>query len=477
MSFNLRIFLVYFFIVGVATSLLLNVVLSELKPGIRQSTEDALVDTANLLAEIVAEDFNSSLINQENFSQSMHRFLARNHKAKISSINKSSSALRIYITNIQGIVVYDSSGLAVGQDYSQWNDVYLTLKGQYGARSTQSTPGDELSTAMYIAAPIIQNGHIVGSLTVAKPGISVQPFIDIARNKIQNRSILLVALSLIAAIALSYWLTRSIRKLVHYADEIGRGAQPPAPQLKETELAKLAGAIDNMRRQLEGKEYIEKYVYALTHELKSPISAIKGAAEIINPQMPDQDLAHFMGNIQFEVKRIDEMINRLLALASVEKQESLEHTQVVNLPDLIQEVMTSKQQHLHNKKLTLDIHLPATAQVQGDAFLLLQAVDNLLQNAIDFSLEGGKIFIQLNTENPLTLTVRDHGVGIPTYALEKLFDRFYSLARPDSHKKSSGLGLCFVAQITELHRGSINLQNNKDQGVTATLTLPHSQTT
>lgn len=472
MSINLRIILVYFFIVGVATAVLLNVVLSELKPGIRQSTEDALVDTANLLAEIVKEDFNANAINQENFSRSMARFLTRAYKAKISSIDKSTSALRIYITNVQGRVVYDSDHLAVGQDYSQWNDVYLTLKGQYGARSTKSDPDNDFSTVMYVAAPIISKNQIVGSLTVAKPSFSVQPFIDIARTKIQNRSILLVVVSLLAAISLSYWLTRSIRQLVYYADEVGRGERPPVPKLKETELAKLAASIDNMRRQLEGKEYVEKYVHALTHELKSPISAIKGAAEIISPQMPKDDLTHFMANIQFEVKRIDEMINRLLALASVEKQEALEHTQLVDMTALIQEVVAGKQTLLQNKDLSLNIDLPLTAPITGDRFLLTQAVDNLLQNAIDFSLQGGEINLQIQIDEALNLTLRDHGVGIPAYASGKIFDRFYSLARPDSHKKSSGLGLCFVKQIAGLHNGSVAIQNNKDQGVLATLTLP-----
>lgn len=475
MSLNLRIFLAYFFIVGVAISLLLNVLLSELKPGVRQSTEDALVDISNLLAEVVTTDFIAGQIGEQNFASSMDRFLKRSYPAKISSIDKARSLIRVYITDARGTVIYDSSKVALGQDYSQWNDVYLTLRGKYGARSTQSDPADEFSTVMHVAAPIRNGEEIVGVLTVAKPNVTVQPFIDIAREKIQTRGVLLVLLSVIVAVALSWWLTSSIRTLVRYSDEIGQGKRIPVPKLRETELAKLADSIDNMRRQLEGKEYVEKYVHALTHELKGPVSAIKGASEIIGPQMPAQDLTRFMGNIQYEVDRIDEMINRLLALVAVERTETLEQIESVDLVEVVNGVLESKQLLLREKALKSSCTLPAQAVTSGDRFLLTQLVDNILQNAIDFSLEDGVITIEISCDDRLVLTVRDFGIGIPDYAIGKIFDRFYSLARPASQKKSSGLGLCFVKQITDLHDGKITVENQQDAGVLVTVTLPLSR--
>jgi two-component system sensor histidine kinase CreC len=328
---------------------------------------------------------------------------------------------------------------------------------------------------MHVAAPIRNEGKIVGVLTVAKPNVTVQPFIDIAREKIQTRGVLLVLISVIVAVALSWWLTSSIRRLVHYADEIGQGKRLPVPKLRETELAKLAASIDNMRRQLEGKEYVEKYVHALTHELKSPVSAIQGAAEIISPQMPAEDLTRFRGNIQYEADRIDEMINRLLALVAVERTETLEHIESVNMVEVVNGVLEGKQLLLQERALKTSSTFPAQAVTSGDRFLLTQLVDNILQNAIDFSLEDGLITIEISCEDRLVLTVRDCGIGIPDYATGKIFDRFYSLARPDSQKKSSGLGLCFVKQIADLHQGNITVENQQDAGVLVTVTLPLSQ--
>lgn len=471
MSLNLRIFLAYFLIVGVALYFLLNVFMSELKPGMRQSTEDTLVDMSSLLAELVSREFIENPGDLKKFTIDIDRFLDRSHKAKISSIDKQASNIRIYITDTTGTVRYDSAATSVGKDYSRWNDVYLTLKGEYGARSTKSDPNNELSTVMHVAAPIIHNNKIIGVLTVAKPNISVQPFLDMARKNMQKQGVWLVIISFIAAFTLSFGLTHSIRKLVNYASKISQGQQAVIPSLRETELAKLAKAMNSMRVELEGKDYVEKYVYALTHELKSPVSAIKGASEILTPEMSPYDQTKFIGNIRHEVNRIDEMINRLLGLVAVEKQEQLKNIESFDFVTVLKSVISTKQLQLSKLAINIKTTIPAKLLITGDSFLLAQAIDNLLQNAIDFSHDNDTIAIEIAEKEQINFIIRDQGTSIPSYALDKVFNRFYSLSRPNSHKKSSGLGLCFVKQIAELHHGSVSIKNNQDDGVTAHLSF------
>jgi two-component system sensor histidine kinase CreC len=112
--------------------------------------------------------------------------------------------------------------------------------------------------------------------------------------------------------------------------------------------------------------------------------------------------------------------------------------------------------------------------VQGDRLLLYQAIANLIQNAIEFSPAGGQIQVRCETEDDdiLKLIVEDHGVGIPEYATVKVFDKFFSLQRPDSGNKSTGLGLNFVQEVTILHNGEIKLENRSKKGARATLSLP-----
>jgi two-component system sensor histidine kinase CreC len=125
--------------------------------------------------------------------------------------------------------------------------------------------------------------------------------------------------------------------------------------------------------------------------------------------------------------------------------------------------------------LTLEIRVPERLTLTGNAFLLHQALANLLQNAIDFSPEGGKITVSAAADKQrVTIAVADDGPGIPEYALPKVFDRFYSLARPGTGKKSTGLGLNFVREVAQMHDGIIRLSNRAGGGALAELTLPHA---
>ena len=109
-----------------------------------------------------------------------------------------------------------------------------------------------------------------------------------------------------------------------------------------------------------------------------------------------------------------------------------------------------------------------------DAFCVSQALNNVLDNAIDFSPEEGKITIEGELgESVYILTVKDHGEGIPDYAQDKIFERFYSLPRPETGKKSSGLGLSFVKEVMLLHDGDVEVLSS-DRGACVILKLPRA---
>ena len=121
----------------------------------------------------------------------------------------------------------------------------------------------------------------------------------------------------------------------------------------------------------------------------------------------------------------------------------------------------------------MQLDVPQDPAVEGDAFLLRRALSNLLDNAIDFSTDGDTVLLSLRTTaRTASIEVKDHGPGIPDYAQDKVFEKFYSLARPHSRKKSTGLGLSFVREIASLHRGRIELVNAEGGGAVATFSLP-----
>jgi two-component system sensor histidine kinase CreC len=116
---------------------------------------------------------------------------------------------------------------------------------------------------------------------------------------------------------------------------------------------------------------------------------------------------------------------------------------------------------------------PAETIVDGDSFLLEKAILNLLQNAVAFAPQGGTVAVGIDCQDATcTITVRDNGPGIPDYAEPRVFERFFSLPRPDTGKKSSGLGLAFVREVATLHHGLVTLGNAPHGGAIAQLILP-----
>jgi two-component system sensor histidine kinase CreC len=471
MRIGIRIFLGYFLVVGLTGWFLLDTARNALKPVLRQAMEDNLVDSANLLAESVHDEVKAGAIGNGAFAADMERFRARHLNAVIWGVHKDSPDYRIYITDARGVVLYDSDGLAVGQDYSRWNDVYLTLRGQYGARSS---PDDGTGgSVLHVAAPVVDAGKVIGVVTVAKPAASVEPFFVLAYRGLARAGIAALVASLVAGVVLSWWFTRSLQRLVQYAAAVGRGERGVVlPKLGGGEVGTLGHAMESMRTELEGKRYVEEYVHALTHELKSPLAAIQGAAELIEPGMAADDQARFLTNIRNESTRLTTIIDRLLTLAQLEGRRSLGDTSRIDMVELVREALASKAYGAAVRSIQFTVSAGSNLAVDGDRFLLMQALSNLLDNAIAFAPDHSTIDIDLRqSSGRITITVRDHGPGIPDYALERVFERFYSLPRPNNGRKSTGLGLPFVREVANLHLGLIELNNAEGGGAIATLIL------
>ncbi|KQZ55871.1 MULTISPECIES: two-component system sensor histidine kinase CreC [unclassified Lysobacter] len=478
MKIGLRIFLGYFVIVALAALLLTRVFLAEVKPGVRQAMEDTLVDTANVLAELATDDFLAGRINDGNFARRVRELRGRDFGAAIWGFGKRASNYRVYITDARGTVVFDSTGQALGRDYSRWNDVYLTLRGRYGARSTAARYDDPNSTVMHVAAPIRDPaGRIIGSLTVAKPNSTIAPFIERSQRVVLRWGGVLMGAALLIGLIATWWLSRQLNGLRRYAHEVSAGRRAELPAAAG-EFGELGRALESMRTQLEGKQYVEQYVHTLTHEMKSPLAAIRGSAELLETRpgeapMAEEDRARFAASIRRQSDRLAQMIDKLLALAAVEHRQRLEKPEPVDLAAIAREAAEQCAPRLAQGglRLTLDLaeELPL---LDGDPFLLRQALVNLIDNAADFSPAQGEIALRLYRDGDAQrVDVGDRGTGVPDFALPRVFERFYSLSRPAGGSRSSGLGLCFVAEVAALHGGHAALRNRDGGGALASLVL------
>lgn len=467
MRIGLRLLLGFFLILGVALAVVLNVFLQEVKPGTRLAMEDSLIDAAHALAQLAAPDMKAGTIATGSFAQALQTYPGAQPGASIWGFQKNSVDYRITITDAQGIVRFDTRQEAVGQDFSRWNDVLRTLRGEYGARSSLANPNDPNSTVMHVAAPIRDGDRIIGALTVSRPNRSLEPYIERSQQRILRWSWGLLGLSLAMGVLLSWWMASSLSRLRGYANAVASGERVALPRFGRlsgnTEFNDLAQAVERMRVKLEDKAYVENYVHTLTHELKSPLAAIRGAAELLEEDLPEPDRQRFAGNIQRQTERLRQLIDKLLRLADVEQMRALSKLEPVDLSALTRELLQRSEPRLRLKSLRVRDELGEGQVVPGDPFLLRQALQNLLDNAIDFSPEGGELWLRLQKDgNARVWSVRDKGPGVPDYALAHIFDRFYSLPRGELQEKSSGLGLCLVKEVSDLHHADIQVGNVSD---------------
>ncbi|MBS0448201.1 MAG: two-component system sensor histidine kinase CreC [Proteobacteria bacterium] len=485
MKLGLRLILGFFVIAGLAAFFILRVFVVEVRPSVREVMEDMLVDTANILAELAADDLArmpaGGTLDGSRFAQRVRDYALRPIDASIWGVSKRTLDYRVYVTDAGGRVVFDSgagkpaASSAAGQDYSRWRDVALTLQGRYGARATREVQTDDRTSVMYVAAPVRDGGRVIGVLTVAKPVSTVQPFVDRAERTILLQGAWLTLLSLAVGALVTGWIVWSVRRLRTYAQQVQIGTRLPAPRLSG-ELGDLAVAMEAMRDRLEGHAHVEQTIRALTHELKSPLAAIGGAAELLHDPLPDADRETFAGQIEEQVARVRSLVERMLELSKLEHRRELEHRRWLDPGDCAQAAWERARGRALQRGQSMRWLRRDTVQVSGEAELLELAIANLIENAIDFAPRGSVIDMSVaaGAQGGVVLSVRDRGTGVERYALDRLGQRYFSTPRPadpgDAPRKGSGLGLAIVRQVMALHGGGVRFENS-DPGLRVLLSF------
>ncbi|EMY79590.1 GHKL domain protein [Leptospira weilii serovar Ranarum str. ICFT] len=447
-----------------------------IRPRYMEAVEESLNDTAHLLASLLEREVSQK---ESTLEKASERILSpmlrtakeRNLNSKIFEITKKKVDLQIYVTDAKGIVIYDSQEYKKGFDYSKKNDVYLTLQGKYGARSSPLSVSKS-DKGIFIGAPIRRSGKIIGVLTVIKPKNSLIPFIESTRKKFWNLSLYAALFIVVLFISVLYFLFSPIRKLSEYVSALRSKKRVPFPKISVPEIRGLGEEMDRLFRELAGKEYVENYVQSMTHEIKSPLSSLLASAELIS-ENPDR-LNLLISNIQWEGKRIQTILEKLLEFSALENLSQLEKVPNLNLQTIVRETVSSVTSESIRKKVKIQ-ELTETVWVEGNSFFLEMALRNLVQNALDFSSPGSQITVRCGKKNDFPfLEVEDSGAGIPGYASERIFEKFYSLPRPDTGRKSSGLGLAFVREIAKLHDADVEVKNGNYLGVTARIDFKNS---
>jgi two-component system phosphate regulon sensor histidine kinase PhoR len=231
-------------------------------------------------------------------------------------------------------------------------------------------------------------------------------------------------------------------------------------------------------RQKKISELKTEFINNMTHELKTPVATISLASQMLQkPKVLEsqEKIENYSSIIKDENDRLSSHIEKVLQFAKIDRGDINLDKKIVDIHELIESVVHAQKLRLTSENIELNLQLSANyAKVFGDKDHLSNIIFNLLDNAIKYRKEDAKIDIYTqNVKNGIKFAVSDNGIGISKDALKKIFDKFYRVPTGNIHDvKGFGLGLSYVKQMVDIHKGTIEAQSELNKGSTFTVFLP-----
>jgi two-component system phosphate regulon sensor histidine kinase PhoR len=240
------------------------------------------------------------------------------------------------------------------------------------------------------------------------------------------------------------------------------------------------GVINDKTEEREIQIFREQFVQSASHELKTPITSIKGYAEtLLNKLNPHSESfeKRFMDAIIRNSDRMIRIVDDMLTISKIESYHSIFQIEKISLDEFLSQLKLSVEGIIKLKNQTFEIHLQDKICLEADMVLMEHMLLNLIQNASNYSKEGSRIELSvLKNELEVIFEIKDQGIGIPESHQKRIFERFYRVDADRSRKSGgTGLGLSIVKNIVELHSGYIQLESVENQGSKFTVHIPHSE--
>jgi signal transduction histidine kinase len=316
-------------------------------------------------------------------------------------------------------------------------------------------------------APIVVRGATMGSVRVIKPTVVMRGLLaDFAPTVLLISAVLGAAAALAAA-----WIGRAIaapiEALSAFSERVSEGDLAAAPPLVHgREVMHLSRSLDSMRRQLEGRPFVEAFAADLSHELKNPVAAIRASAEVLEESALDEpaEARRFVGRIREATARIERLLGELLSLARIEARGA-EAFEPVDLGPVAEKALDA----LGDTRQRVALTATGGAFTRGDESWLGRALANLIDNALTHSEPDSKVSVDVRRDGALVrVSVKSAG-AVPTAIRSRLFRRFVT-ARSD--RGGTGLGLAIVRAVAEAHGGRAELVSSGPPEVEFRLSLP-----
>ena len=322
---------------------------------------------------------------------------------------------------------------------------------------------------MYLAYPYNINGQSI----IIRSSLSINDLNKKINNLYLNLFLALLIISL-ATLLISYYLSRRLTAPIKNVENISYKYSKGdfSSRLNEfsvVEFNNLAKSLNKMASELDKLEGIRKeFVSNVSHELKTPITSIKGYIEILEDMIKDKSQRKYLKIMNTNSDRLNNIIDDLLILSRIENVDNTKGLKfkLAPLSNVIDSVVSECAALIDSKEIEIFVNCSNDILINQNSMMMHQALSNLLNNSIKYSQDKSKIyFIVEDTDSYTSIEVKDEGIGINPKHFERLFERFYRVDESRSRDiGGTGLGLAIVKHIILLHNGTIDVQSKEGYG-------------
>lgn len=386
---------------------------------------------------------------------------------------------RIRIVAPSGEVLADShDDSSVGQNFSDRPELRRALGGRYGARAALTD--DRQYMYYYIAFPVLSaEGAPLGIVYLSR---HTGPIIHALKEMryAQRRGMIVALLSALAvAGTIAFTITLRLRRLTRAARAAAAGEGPIDTEIRgRDEIAELSASLAHMSAEVvKRSRYNRDFLSETMHEIKTPLTAIKGASEILEGSAGEKEEARrkFLGNIRYETERLIRMAGELSQLTKLDADVLSEPKETLDYVDFLRRFEERVRPALEPGQAAFRVVLPegklAVSILPGR---IEQVIANLLENAFRYTPPEGSVTLSVaaGPDRTAVTTVADTGAGIPAAVRGKVFDRFFTTERRQNHSGGgSGLGLAIAKSIVEHHGGKIWVESEPGKGASFSFSL------
>ncbi|HZJ58561.1 MAG TPA: HAMP domain-containing sensor histidine kinase [Clostridia bacterium] len=393
---------------------------------------------------------------------------------------------RILILDANGIVDFDSYNDLSDHGFLKRNlrndfPIIDDLLAGNDVDPTALHIGDRFSDqkwVMYSYSPIIYESQKVTGAVILSTSLSdIGEILEAIGAMLYRSSLVIIAFVILISIGISAYITRPIKSLTDVIRKMGQGHLGQRVKVRSVgEFRELGEAFNIMSEKLENLDRARsEFVSNASHELKTPLSAIKVLAESLihmGGEVPEIYI-EFLGDINKEIDRLNAVITDLLSLVEIDAHDKMGEKKVVDLARLVVRTVGGLRVLAEGKNISLETAI-GSGSTTGNVVRLQQAVSNLVDNAIKYTPEGGRVSVDLyREEDQAIIKISDTGIGIPPEDIPHIFDRFFRVDKARSrYTGGTGLGLSITHRIILLHGGSIKVDSKEGRGTTFSISLP-----